>query len=232
MFRFKHFDIDDSHSAMKIGTDGVLLGAWARVATCRSILDVGTGTGLIALMAAQRNPEAHITAIDIDPAAASEARHNADCSMWGDRITTLRGDIRTYMSDSKFDHIVSNPPYFSDALRSPDAARSIARHTATLAFSELVDSAERLLADGGRLSVVLPTDGAAEFRRVAFGRLWLSRQTDVASREGDAPKRVLMEFVRTSEPLMPRCDMLAIQAHDGSYTEKYRRLTEDFYLSF
>lgn len=232
MFRFKHFEIDDSHSAMKIGTDGVLLGAWARVDGCGSVLDVGTGTGLIALMVAQRSAQAAITAIDIDAAAASEARHNADGSLWGDRIVTLHADIRSFSSSQRFDHIVSNPPYFIDSMLSPDAARSMARHTTTLSFEELVDAAERLLCDGGRLSVVLPVDGAARFRRVAFGRLWLSRQCDVYSREGELPRRVLMEFVRTTEPLMPRCNTLAIYEANGGYTEKYRRLTEDFYLSF
>ena len=232
MFRFKQFAIDDSHSAMKIGTDGVLLGAWARVEGCRSILDVGTGTGLIALMAAQRNAEARITAIDIDASAAGEARSNADRSPWGSRITTMCADVRSYTSDLKFDHIVSNPPYFNESLRSPDVARSMARHTDTLAFGELVVAAERLLVQGGVLSVVLPTDGAAQFRREAFGRLWLSRVTDVVTCEGEAPKRTMMEFTLTSQPLMPRCDTLIIRNRNGEYTEEYRRLTEEFYLAF
>lgn len=232
MFRFKHFAIDDSHSAMKIGTDGVLLGAWARVEGCESILDVGTGTGLIALMAAQRNTESRITAIDIDAAAAREARHNADLSPWGERIATARADVRSYTTEQSFDHIVSNPPFFVDAPLSPDAARSVARHTTTLSFEELVASAERLLVEGGRLSVVLPADGATRFRRAAFGHLWLSRETDVVTVEGEAPKRTLMEFVRTSQPLMPRCDTLTIQHRGGVYTDEYRRLTEEFYLAF
>ena len=232
MFRFKQFAIDDSHSAMKIGTDGVLLGAWARVEGCRSILDVGTGTGLIALMVAQRNAEALITAIDIDRSAAAEARRNADMSPWGSRITTLCEDVRSFVSEAKFDHIISNPPYFNDSLHSTDEARNTARHTDTLAFGELVDAAEQLLEDGGLLSVVLPTDGARRFRREAFGRLWLSRQLDVVTREGEEPKRTMMEFVLTSRPIMPRCDRLTIHRSGGDYTEEYRRLTEEFYLAF
>lgn len=217
---------------MKVGTDGVLLGAWAEVEGCASILDVGTGTGLIALMAAQRNFEAAITAIDIDAPAVCEARANADCSIWGGRITTQQADVRSYTPNVQYDHILSNPPYFVDALRSPDAQRSTARHTTSLTFAELVAASERLLRDGGRLSVVLPTDGAREFRRVAFERLWLSRLTDVVTREGEAPKRTLMEFVRCAEPIMPRCDRLTIHRPDGSYTEEYRSLTEPFYLMF
>lgn len=232
MFKFKQFEIDDSLSAMKIGTDGVLLGAWASVEGCRRFLDVGTGTGLIALMMAQRCAEAHVTAIDIDALAAKEAQYNVDKSTWHSRITVLRADVRGVIPNEPFDHIISNPPYFNDALRSPDVQRSTARHTDTLGYEELVATAERMLVDGGRLSVVLPTEGAALFRRVAFGRLWLCRLTDVVTREGEAPKRTLMEFVLTDSPIMPRCDSLTIHGSDGSYTSDYRHLTEEFYLAF
>ena len=232
MFRFKQFEIDDSLSAMKIGTDGVLIGAWARVEGCRSILDVGTGTGLIALMTAERNAEACVTAIDIDAHAAKEAERNVLRSPWHERIAVLHADVRSFAPERKFDHIISNPPYFNDALRSLDAVRSIARHTDTLGYEELISAAERMLVAGGRLSVVLPTDGAKLFRRVAFGRLWLSRQMDVVTREGEEPKRTLMEFVLADEPLMPRCDSLTIHLRDGSYSVEYRKLTAEFYLAF
>lgn len=217
---------------MKIGTDGVLLGAWAHVEGCRNILDVGTGTGLIALMTAERNAEARITAVDIDSRAAMEAERNASRTAWHDRITVLCADVRSYSPEGRFDHIISNPPYFNDSLRSPDVARSTARHTDTLGYEELVATAERMLVAGGRLSVVLPADGAALFRRVAFGRLWLSRQTDVVTREGEEPKRTLMEFVLTNQALMPRCERLTIHHRDGAYTEQYRQLTAEFYLAF
>lgn len=232
MFRFKQFEIDDSLSAMKIGTDGVLIGAWARVEGCRNILDVGTGTGLIALMTAQRNAEVHVTAIDIDNMAAEEARLNALRTPWHERITVLCADVRDYNPATKFDHIISNPPYFNDALRSPDVARNTARHTDTLGYEELVAAAERMLVAGGRLSVVLPTDGAALFRRVAFERLWLARQMDVVTREGEEPKRTMMEFVLSDHALMPRCEHLTIHHRDGTYTAEYRQLTAEFYLAF
>lgn len=232
MFRFKQFEIDDSLSAMKIGTDGVLLGAWASVEDCRQVLDVGTGTGLVALMVAQRCAEAHITAIDIDARAAEEAQYNVDKSAWYSRIAVLHADVREFAIDEKFDHIISNPPYFNDALRSPDVQRNTARHTDTLGYEELISAAERMLVKGGRLSVVLPTDGAMHFRREAFERLWLARQTDVVTREGEEPKRTLMEFVLGDEPLMPRCDTITIHRRDGSYSPEYRDLTAEFYLAF
>ncbi len=232
MFRFKQFEISDDASAMKIGTDGVLLGAWADVSASRSILDIGTGTGLVALMSAQRATDATVCGVEIDHSAASEARLNVSRTPWHDRITITEADIRAYRPDVRYDHIVTNPPFFLSSLHSPDGARTVARHATTLTYDDIVDAAECLLTEGGRLSIVLPTDCAALFRRVVFERLWLSRILDVATREGEAPKRTLMEFVLQMEPIMPRHDNLVIHAADGSYTEKYRCLTEEFYLNF
>lgn len=232
MFRFKQFTISDEGCAMKVGTDGVLLGAWADVDGDSLIMDACTGTGIIALMVAQRNAEASIYALDIVPEAVAEARGNADHSPWGDRVRTICCDLKEYREDVRFDHIVCNPPYFVDSLQAPDAARNLARHTVSLDFESLVAAAERLLKDGGRFSVILPTEGAAHFRRVAFSRLWLRRVTDVVTTEGGSPKRTLMEFVRCAQPLMPRSDVLTIHQRGGDYTEEYRHLTQDFYLMF
>lgn len=231
MFCFKEFRVDDSLAAMKVGTDGVLLGAWADVGHSRNILDVGTGSGLIALMAAQRSG-ADIVAMDISADAVRQAEYNVAQSPWRERVEVRLGDIRTITFDRPFDHIVSNPPYFDEPLLSPDAGRNLARHTSTLSFDELIDAAERLLTADGRLSVVLPADGAARFRRAAFERLWLVRQTDVATKYGEAAKRTLMEFKRSDKPSMPRCTSIAIYSADGLYSEDYRRLTQDFYLKF
>ena len=232
MFRFKQFEIHDELSAMKIGTDGVLLGAWVDVADAHSILDVGTGTGLVAIMCAQRNAQARVHGIDIVEDAATEAQQNMARTAWCDRLSAEHADLRDYDPDVRFDHIVSNPPFFLTTLQSPDATRAMARHADTLPYADLVSAAERLLTPSGRLSVVLPTECAATFRRVAFERLWLSRITDVVTREGEAPKRTLMEFRLSAKPLMPCADSITVQAKDGSYTEEYRRLTEEFYLNF
>ena len=217
---------------MKVGTDGVLLGAWADVEGCKTILDVGTGSGIIALMAAQRNATAHITAVDIDADAVAQAQANILATPWHNRIACKHLDIKAFTSDAKFDHIISNPPYFVEKTHSPNAQRSLARSAESLPFRVLVESAERLLNVGGRLSVVLPTESALLFRYEAFERLWLSRLCSVVTVDGDAPKRVLMEFVYTDKPLMPRCEELVIEQRDGSYSPKYRALTKDFYLNF
>lgn len=232
MFRFKHFTIHDEGTAMKVGTDGVLLGAWADVSEDSNILDVGTGSGIIAIMAAQRSATAHITALDIDGDAVAQAQYNVSNTEWCDRVECKHLDIRVFASDKKFDHILSNPPYFVESTHSPNPQRAMARSAVSLPFEELVFAAERLLRVGGRLSVVLPTESALLFRFAAFERLWLSRLCSVVTIDGDAPKRILMEFVRSDMPLMPRCEELVIQQRDGSYSPKYRELTKDFYLNF
>ena len=203
MFKFKQFTIDDSHSAMKIGTDGVLLGAWADVAGDSHILDAGTGTGLIALMVAQRNNKAKISAIDIVEESAVEARANADKSPWGERVEVGCADLRSYRPQQQFDHIVSNPPFFVDSIPSPDAVRAMARHTTTLDYADIVSAAEELLCAGGRLSIVLPFECGARFRRVAFERLWLSRQTTVIHARGIFPNVCLWSLSRATNPLCP-----------------------------
>ena len=231
MFRFKQFTVCDERSAMKIGTDGVLLGAWADIEDDSRILDVGTGTGLIALMLAQRNASAEIVGVDISREAIEEARDNFLNSPWATRLSATMGDVCSFLSDTMFDHIVSNPPYFVDSLHSPDALRTMARHTSSLKFEDLVASAQRLLRPGGRLSVILPAECAMQFRFAAFGRLWLRRQLNVVTKAGATPRRTLMEFCLTAEPMMPSVATLTMRHSDSTYTDEYRHLTEDFYIS-
>ena len=216
---------------MKIGTDGVLLGAWADIEDDSRILDVGTGTGLIALMLAQRNTSANIMGIDISCEATQEACDNFGRSPWAERLSAVCGDVCSFESNEKFDHIVSNPPYFVDSLHSPDKLRTMARHTSSLKFEDLVTSAVRLLRPGGRLSVILPTECAMQFRFAAFGRLWLRRQLEVVTKAGDTPRRTLMEFCLSDKPLMPSVATLIMRHKDSSYTDEYRALTNDFYIS-
>ena len=167
-FKFRQFTISQQRCAMKVGTDGTLLGAWART-SCQGdseksrILDIGTGTGLIALMMAQRYPNAVIKAIDIDENAVCQARENVSVSPFSTRIEVIQADIALFESDESFDAIVCNPPYFTAAnsMESPDFQRRIARQTHSLDFKMLVNSVKRLLASKGLFSVVIPTDGYA-----------------------------------------------------------------------
>lgn len=232
MFHFKRFSVDDTLCAMKVGTDGVLLGAWADVRGARHILDIGTGSGLIALMIAQRNADAAIEAIDIDEGAVVQARINIEASPWAERITVSCADAKSYAPTHKFDHIVTNPPFFNTALQSPDERRALARHGSSLGYADIVATAERLLNPGGKLSLILPADEASHFRREAFNHLWLRRKISILSRDGEAPKRTMMEFVLCDEPLMPSVTTIAIRTKDGAYSDEYRRLTEEYYLKF
>lgn len=217
---------------MKVGTDGVLLGAWTPVRDAdRRLLDVGTGTGVIALMLAQRSASARITALDIDSACVAQARENADASPWGGRIETRCSPVQLFDAEP-FDLIVSNPPFYDCSLPSPDAARTTARHTASLSFAELLDAVDRLLAPDGRFAVILPADEAQRFRMLAARRLWLAARTDVRTTPRAGVKRSLMLFARRMEGGSPETGVLTVQTAPGCFTPEYRALTADFYLKF
>lgn len=186
---------------MKVGTDSVLLGAWAELPETAgaSVLDVGTGTGVVALMMAQRYPQAAVTAIDIDAGAAEEATGNAARSPFADRVAVRHCALQRYEGGS-FGAIVCNPPYFSGSLRCADARRTLARHTDSLGCGELFRHAARLLSPGGEFSLIIPSDslGRAE-EAAAFAGLFLRRCCLVRTAEGKAPKRVLLAYKKTPQ---------------------------------
>ncbi len=218
---------------MKVGTDGVLLGAWAGVRPSdRRMLDIGTGTGLIALMLAQRAPEASVTGVDIDDVA--QARENGDASPWGDRVAFERCPVQEFRAPEPFDLIVSNPPFFVDSLTCPDEGRTAARHAVHLPFDELRDAVLRLMAPAGRFAVILPTTEAERFLAVCAGRLALTRRTDVRTTPRHPAKRALMEFSRTGvADAAPEISELTVgTGRHECYTPEYRALTRDFYLKF
>lgn len=217
---------------MKVGTDGVLLGAWVSVRESdRRVLDIGTGTGLIALMLAQRAAQAQVTAVDVEDVA--EARANAAASPWGARIRVEQVAVQEFAPDERFDLIVSNPPFFVDSLLCPDAGRTTARHAVRLSFGELRDAAVRLLAPEGRFAVVLPVEAADRFIGLCCGPLRLARRTDVRTTPRRPVKRVLLEFESAAAPAATSFSSLVIGTgeHEG-YTPEYRALTRDFYLKF
>jgi len=232
MFRFKQFSIEQQRCAMKVGTDGVLLGAWCDLGTGGRILDIGTGTGVIALMAAQRCPGARITAVDIDPCCADQAQDNIAASPWSDRVEAVCADIRTFESAEPFDHIVSNPPYFTSSLLPPDRARSVARHCTELSFEDIVAAADRLLSSGGRMSLILPRDAADAFVGLCGDRFRVRRRCDVRTTTHSPVKRSMLELVRAAQAVDTLCEELVIQSAPEVFTDDYRRLTRDFYLKF
>ena len=228
-FTFKQFTIRHDRCAMKVGTDGVLLGAWADINHSHRMLDIGTGTGLITLMLAQRCPQASITAIDIDAEAVGQAQENVQSSPWADRIEVVLQDICNYPADQCFDTIVSNPPYFIDSLKCPDNQRNTARHTDTLDAERLLSSVARLLSNDGRFSIILPAEQTDLLIHAAcIQGLYPSRKTSVITRPGLPPKRILMEFQKKEKAL--QTDELIIELERHVYSEEYITLTRDFYL--
>ena len=233
-FTFKQFHIDHSRCAMKVGTDGTLIGAWFSTPCANAnILDVGTGTGLIAIMAAQRFSTAQIIGIDIDSDWISQAEENVAASPWSDRIEVVNKPLQEFNSSEGFDAIVSNPPYFVDSLLSPDEKRTTARHTNTLSFSDLSSNVVRLLKPCGTFSLILPPPEAEKFLSAARGRLFLTRQCDVWSTPSSGIKRVMMELQTTPPQALPKFEKLIIEDKGPmGYSDDYRLLTRDFYLKF
>ena len=232
-FTFKQFHIDHSRCAMKVGTDGTLLGAWTTLPANGRILDIGTGTGLIAIMAAQRTSEAKITAIDIDEDCVLQAQENIAASPWPDRIEVIHSALQEFDASEKFDVIISNPPYFIDSQLSPDAARSTARHTTTLPFNELVTGVRRLLADGGHFALILPPSEMERFRSIARGVMFVVRECHVWSTPTSGVRRIMAEFQAEPPTELTVVEKIIIEEKGRhEYSEEYRTLTRDFYLKF
>lgn len=215
---------------MKVGTDGVLLGAWAEVGDARRLLDVGTGSGLVALMLAQRFPKVEITALEIDDQAARQAKENVEQSPFAKQIHVVAEDFNTY-SDERFDAIVSNPPFFEENLLPPDVARAHARHTAAgLNFEALVAQSAALLAMGGSLQIIIPKNAQTCFHNICNRyNLTLLRAMDVRTVERKEPKRVLLHFIKGNTSAPPLRSEIILMAN-GQRTASYSELCRDFYL--
>ncbi|SHK49533.1 tRNA1(Val) (adenine(37)-N6)-methyltransferase [Hymenobacter psychrotolerans] len=234
-FQFKQFRIEQGECAMKVSTDACVLGAAAAIAGARRILDVGTGTGLLALMAAQRNPAAHVEAVELDPAAAAQAEANFATSPWATRLTVHRMPLAAFAAarPAPFDHIICNPPFFRDSLRSPDARRTTARHTApdTLSFPELANFAADFLAPAGQLTVLLPPPEMQHFERQAvLAGLYPASRLVLRHRAGSKPLRHITAFARHTGQLQEQ--ELLIKDTAEQYTSAFQALLQDFYLAF
>lgn len=230
-FQFKKFTVWQDQCAMKVGTDGVLLGAWTDIGNSRRILDIGTGTGLIALMLAQRS-KALIDAIDIDLDACQQARSNIAKSPFTDRIQVYHTPLSEYkpLTDEKYDRIVSNPPYFTETLKCPEDKRRIARHADTLTLPHLLERSRELLAPEGKLALILPYDHHDILMNQAEKEsLFLYRETTVSSRSGLKPIRLLVELA-TYPTKEIGSSSLFLETEDHQYTDTFTTLVKDFYL--
>lgn len=229
VFRFKQFDLLNDKTAMKVGTDGVLLGAWCDVACAKRALDVGTGCGLIALILAQRNLDVTIEAIDIDKDAVTEANFNINNSPWCSRVNALCVDFNDYDVSTCFDLIVSNPPFFDNGVEAPEDARNKARHCGTLSFEQLIAKANGMLAEDGVLAIISPIEAENDIRRCAVKyRMSIKRLCEVVPVAGNPPKRLMWELVNGDVDTYR--EIITICSLDNSYTQQYVELTRDFYL--
>lgn len=237
-FRFKQFEIQQDKCAMKIGTDAVLLGAWANIVQASSILDIGTGTGILALMAAQRNPNVSIHAVEIDPLAQLQATENIQNSPWAQRIQVFPQSIQDFTQifpDKQYDSIISNPPYFDHQASShiSDKARQKARHTSELSFETLLYCIQKLLHPQGNCSVILPVQEGNNFIKQALAiGFYLKTLTKVQPRADKEANRLLIELVKYScETIENQIAIRNAGKGQQDYTEVYKDLHRGFYLA-
>lgn len=229
-FQFKQFTIHQRRAAMKVGTDGVLLGSLAQGGT--NVLDIGTGTGIISLMMAQRYPEAKFTAIEIDDNAYLDARDNFLDSPFGNRITLRQCAFQDYArtTSDRFDCIVSNPPYFDESLENPDEGRTRARHTSSLPFRELIGGAYKLLEDEGYFSVCIPPEVLKKFSaECLITGFTLAHCHAIKSVPRKQPKRYVLIY-KKGVIAEPQEHTYTMQNPDGSRSPWYQELMKDFYL--
>lgn len=233
-FTFKHFHITDDHTAMKVGTDGVLLGAWAKGGL--KVLDIGTGTGLIALMMAQRFPTAQIDAIEIDKGALEDARFNVSQSPFNNRINIINSPLQDYkpcnetQEEGIYDAIVCNPPYFINSLKNPLQQRTTARHTDSLSHQELIYHSKRLLKPNGSLSIIIPSNNKDILEAEAiFNGLPILKITNIKTKSSKPAKRCLIEFGKDATT---ECKIEEQVLNDdmGVRTMWYKNLTQAFYI--
>lgn len=231
-FRFKQFTVLQDRCAMKVSTDGVLLGAWTKYANASRILDIGAGTGVLALIAAQRNPSAMIDAVEIDAASAEQARENATASPWPDRVNVFHVDVRQWDRDACYDLVLCNPPFYKGHQSSSDARTAIAKHEMSLGMDALVQVLDSRCTEQGRACVIIPADRLAELNTLAASHgFHRSRKCLVYYKFNKLPKRVLVEFSRQFDGREELSDMVVEQA-PGEFSPEYRALLGDLVLHF
>lgn len=235
IFTFKQFCVQQRHSAMRVGTDGIILGSWVNVfGSEERVLDIGCGTGLLALMVAQRNQRATIDAIEIEPLAASEAALNCANSPWKSRMNVCEISLQEYAGTEcdKYDLIVSNPPYFINSPHNDQLARTAARHASLLPYSDLVAGVVALLATQGRFVAIFPYSEAGIFIAKATKEgLYCNKKLNIYPIAGRAVKRIAAEFSFTKTDISEQ-DLIIETGVNGEYTDVYKTLTSPFYLRF
>ncbi len=216
---------------MKVHTDGVLLGAWAAISASKLILDIGTGTGVIALQLAQRNEQAMIDAIDIDEAACAQASENFAQSNWHSRLRVMHTSLQQMQEDKKYDAMVSNPPYFINDLKANSPTKNVAKHGVALSYQELLIGINRLLTARGKAFIAIPQFNLSVIANIARQQqLYITQRAEVIAVSGKSPYLALVQLERTEKEVP--VSVIQIQDEQGNYTPQYKQLTKDFYLKF
>lgn len=228
-FKFKQFTIVQDGCAMKVGTDGCLLGGWFDCSDSKNILDIGCGSGLIAIMAAQRC-NAQITGIEIDSSAAIQALENVKNSPWYERIEITNCDFLRYSSDKKFDTIVCNPPYFVNSLKCDKSSRTLARHSDSLNSNDFFAKCAEISSKESTVSIIIPSDIITEWQSAAKeNNFYAKRITYIKTTPTKAPKRVLIEFIHNTA-VTTDVSTLIFENGRGEYSEEVKDILRDFYL--
>lgn len=225
-FKFKQFAIQQSKDVFRVGTDGVLLGSLANVKDVSKVLEVGTGTGLISLMLAQRNPFAEFLGIDINKDAVDLTRSNFENSVFNSRLKNILQDFKTFETEERFDLIVSNPPYFEESESDKD---KVARQTVELNFMQLVSQSSKLLSEKGILSVIIPVEVGSYFVEIANeNHLFLNRRVNIQGIENSKAKRLILEFSLIEKS--PEISDFVIEKSPRKYSDQYLELTKEFHI--
>jgi len=231
-FQFKQFKVFHSKSSMKVGTDAVLLGCYLSLENCKSILEIGCGSGVISLVAAQRS-EASILGIDIHKDSVLQAQQNYKISPWASQLTSQQISLQELAkkNNQRFDCIMSNPPFFENSMKSPSFKRNLARHNDSLSPTDLILSVKKLLNPNGILSLVLPKTEGEDFIRLSIKHgFFLKKKVQVFPKSSKEYNRVIFDLIQVPMPTI--CEKLIIREENNEYTAKYRELTKDFYLAF
>jgi tRNA1Val (adenine37-N6)-methyltransferase len=231
LFRFKQFAVTHARSGMKVGTDGVLLGAWTDISNCKSVLDIGAGSGLIALMIAQRTaPNVPVHAVELDASAYEDAHENFKQSPWTNRLFLHHSAVQEFKPPHLFDLIISNPPYFKNSYKPEQQTRMAARHTDTLSFADLLNASFRMLSDTGKLSIILPPTESQEFLQLANSKgMQVIRECQLRSRKDKPVERILREY-RKNQKTKIMIEQLCLHESGDDWSADYQMLTRDFYL--
>ncbi len=228
-FRFKQFSICDDRCTMKVGTDAVLLGAWINE-DAKTILDIGTGCGIIAIMLAQKT-NAVIDAVEIDNKSSEQAKENAENCKWHNRINVHNISFQQFYREQnkKYDIIATNPPYFSGSLKSPDDSRNLSKHDISLTFDELIEGVKCLLKKNGKFFIILPSNESLVFMQKALiNSLYCNKILEIKPKKDKPTNRVLMQFEFKRKKQQKH--ELVLREKDGSYTKEYADFTKEFYL--